>query len=133
MHTVKMLTALAMLALTGCRVGPGGADLQVAKQPGGASVSLRTASGAYSGELIAVQNDGVFISNGRVMFAPFSAMTGFVVERMSGHYQLRGGEIPTSGKRARLSAVSRFPQGLTSGIEARLLELKNQTEVVVIR
>jgi hypothetical protein len=95
-------------------------------------VSLRTSTRAYSGELLAVQDDGVIISSDRIMFAPFSAIVGLTLEKMGGQYQLRTGDVPRGERLAQFRAVSRFPQGLTPNIQSVLLAQKSQTEIAVI-
>lgn len=110
-----------------------GAELPVATQPDGAHVSLLTASGAYTGELLAVQDDGVIISTDRIMFAPFSAITSLKVDRMGRQFRLGRADVPSGERLAQFRAVSRFPQGLTPNIRSRLLAQKSQAEIAVIR
>jgi hypothetical protein len=133
MHTTRILSTVAFFAVAGCHFGMRGADLPVASQPDGARVSLRTASGAYAGELLAVQDDGVIISGDRIMFAPFSVIVSLDVERMGGQYRLVKAEVPTGERLAQFRAVSRFPQGLTPNIRSVLLAQRSQAEIAVIR
>jgi hypothetical protein len=133
MRTMRMLSTVALFAVAGCHLGRSGADLPVASNPGGVRVSLRTASGAYAGELLAVQDDGVIISNDRVMFAPFSAIIALKVESMDRRYQLGRGDVPTGERLAQFRAISRFPQGLTPNIRSVLLAQGSQTEIAVIK
>jgi len=133
MRTTKMLATVAAFALAGCHMGSSGANLPVANQPGGAHVSLRTSSGGYSGELLAVQEDGVIISGDRIMFAPFSSIVELTLEKMGRQYRLGTAEVPRGEKLARFRAVSRFPQGLTPNIRAALLARTSQTEIAVIQ
>jgi hypothetical protein len=128
-----MLSAVAVFAMAGCHVGMRGANLPVATQPGGAYVSLRTASGAYAGELLAVQDDGVIISSDRIMFAPFSAIVGLTMGKMGRQFQLGTADAPRGERLAQFRAVSRFPQGLTPNIRSVLLAQKSQAEIAVIR
>ena len=131
MRTTRMLSAAAILALTGCHFGMTAEKLPVANQPGGARVTVRTASTAYAGELIAVQNDGVVISNDRIMLFPFTAIAGLTVDKLGG-LRLGKVEVPRGEKLAQLRAVSRFPQGLTPNIQSQLLAQKSQAEIVVV-
>ena len=133
MRTTRILSTVAFFAVAGCHLGMSGADLPVATQPDGARVSLRTASGAYAGELLAVQDDGVIISSDRIMFAPFSAIVSLNVERMGGQYRLGRAEAPYGERLAQFRAVSRFPQGLTPNTRSVLLAQKSQAEIAVIR
>jgi len=132
MRTTRILATVAAFALAGCHMGSSGANLPVANQPGGAHVSLRTTGGAYSGELLAVQDDGVIISGDRIMFAPFSSMVELSLDKMGRQYRLGTAEVPRGEKLARFRAVSRFPQGLTPNIRAVLLARTSQTEIAVI-
>jgi len=133
MRTTKMVFALALVALAGCHMGHSGADIPVASQPGGAHVVLRTAGGVYNGELLAVQDDGVIISNDRIMFAAFSSLAGLTVDRMGGQFRLGRGEVPRGERLALFQAVSRFPQGLSPAIRSQLLAQKSQTEIAAIQ
>ena len=132
MRTTKMLATVAAIALAGCHLGKSGADLPIANRPGGAHVSLRTSSGAYSGELLAVQDDGVVISGDRILFAPFSAIVRLTVDKMGGQYQLGTADVPRGERLEQLRLVSRFPQGLTPTIRSALLAQKSQTDIAVI-
>jgi hypothetical protein len=133
MRTTKLFVALAFLGVGACHVGRSGADLPVARQPDGARVTLRTASGAYAGELLAVQDDGVVISSDRIMFAPFAAIIALEMEGMGRQFRLRQSAVPTGEQLARFRAVSRFPQGLTPNIRAVLLAQRSQAEIAVIQ
>ena len=133
MRRKKMLAVVAVSALVGCHVGRSGADLPVAKQPGGAQVSVRVSSGSYGGELLAVSDDGVFISSDRIVFAPFSAIMSFSADEMGRQFRLEKGEVPSIEKLARLRAVSRFPQGLTPNIRSVILGQRSQAEIAVIQ
>lgn len=133
MRPTKMLSTLALLAVVGCHLGMRGADLPVATQPGGARVSLRTSTGAYTGELLAVQNDGVIVSSDRIMFAPFSAIIDLRLERMGRQFHLGKADVPAGERLAQFRAVSRFPQGLTPNIRSVLLAQRSQSEIEIIQ
>jgi hypothetical protein len=133
MRTTKMISVLVVFALAGCHIGHTGADIPVASQPGGAHVVLRTASGVYNGELLAVQDDGVVISNDRIMFAPFTSLALLTVDRMGRQFRLSKAEVPSGDQLALFRAVSRFPQGLSPAIRSQLLAQKSQAEIVVIQ
>ena len=132
MRTTRMLSAATILALTGCHYGMTAEKLPVANQPGGAQVTVRTAwNKAYVGELIAVQDDGVVISNDRIIRFPFRTIARLTVDKM-GDFRLQRVEVPRSEDLAALRAVSRFPQGLTPNIQSQLLAQKSQAEIVVV-
>lgn len=134
MPTAKVFSALVVVALAACRIGTGGGDLAVAKEPGGARVFLGVSRGAFSGELLAVHDDGIMFSNDRtVMFAPFPAITYLNVDKLGRDFVLRPAEIPSGGRLARFRAVSRFPQGITPSIQSVLLAQKSQTQIEVLQ
>jgi hypothetical protein len=133
MRIVKLIAIGSVVALASCQFGMRGSELPVAQRPGGAAASIEVSSGKYVGELIAVQDDGVVISGGRIMFAPFTAMKTFSLDMMGKDYSIDHGELPNAEKLARLRAVSHFPQGLTPDIRRRLLALSGQTEVLSVQ
>jgi hypothetical protein len=96
-------------------------------------VTLRTATGTYGGELLAVQDDGVIISSDRIMFAPFAAIIAIEVEGMGRQFRLQRSAVPIGDQLAQFRAVSRFPQGLTPNIRAVLLAQRSQAEIAVIQ
>ena len=133
MRPTKLLSIMALFAISGCHIGMTGAELPVATQPYGARASLITASGDYNGELLAVQDDGVIISSDRILFAPFSAVIDLRLDRMGREFHLKRGEVPTGERLAQFRAVSRFPQGLTPNIRSALLGQSSQAQIQVIQ
>ena len=119
--------------MSACVFGGNGALLPVANRPGGATAVLETSSGKLTGELIAVQNDGVVVAGKTIVFAPFSAMKKLSLDDMSGDYALGRGEFPNAEKLARLRLASHFPQGLTPAIRKALLAQAGQPDIVVIQ
>ncbi len=133
MHIVKLIAIGSVVALASCQFGTRGSELPAAQRPGGAPATLEVSSGRYFGELIAVQDDGVVISGGKIMFAPFTAIKIFSLDMMGRDYRVGRGELPNAEKLARLRAVSHFPQGLTPDIRRRLLAFLGQTEILSVQ
>lgn len=133
MNTIRLLTLGILVSLSACVFGGNGALLPVATRPGGATAVLETSSGKLTGELIAVQDDGVVVAGKTIVFAPFSALKSFKLDEMSGDYSLSRLEFPNAEKLARLRSASHFPQGLTPAFRKALLERAAQPDIVVIR
>jgi len=133
MRTAKILVAAATITLSGCQFGKRGSDLAIAHQPGGARATLEMVSGRYSGELIAVQNDGIVISAGKLMFAPFTALRKLAIDQLGPGYAMNAGDQRDAQKLARLRTVSHFPHGLTPEVQKRLLDRMGQTEILVVQ
>jgi hypothetical protein len=133
MNALRLLAVATLVLTTACALGTTGGALPVANRPGGATAVLETSSGRITGELLAVQDDGVVIGGRTIMFAPFSALRRFSIDDMSGDYTLRPLEIPNADKLARLRSVSHFPQGMTPAFRKQLLEHAAQPEIVVIQ
>ena len=133
MHTMRLLTAAGIVAISACAFGGNGSELPVARRPGGATAMLEASSGPFTGELISVQDDGVVLRGKTIMFVPFIALKQFRIDAMGSDYALRPLETPNADKLARLRAVSHFPQGLTPDIRKRLLEQAGQPDISVIR
>ena len=133
MNALRLLAVATMVSTSACVFGGTGAALLVANRPGGATAVLETSSGKMTGELIAVQDDGVVIGGRTIVFAPFSALKAFRIDDMSGDYALHRLEIPNADKLARLRSVSHFPQGMTPAFRKQLLEHAAQADIVVLQ
>ncbi len=129
MRHLRLIGTLSIVLLSACHFGVTGRDLRVGQQPGGVPVMVKTSSGSYDGELMAIQEDGVLISHPKLLFAPFSAIIALRVDTMGNDYSLTSPEIPTSSQLQRLRLVSHFPQGMTPEIRRRLLAQAGQTEI----
>lgn len=128
--------AISMIGVTACTntSGKSGKDLAVASQPGGAQVTVTLGGRAYTGELLAVRDDGVIVVTERQLsYFPFASLGGLVVAQMDNDYRLSAGERPASAKLRRLRIVSHFPQGLTPEIERRLLAEIGQAALVTVQ
>lgn len=127
----KTLILVAMLAgVSGCFIGKNAAEWPVAKQPMGATVTLRSNS-TVVGELIEVAEDGVVLKTraGKLMFAPFSVIDHLAAAGLGPEYSMGRRMPPTQAMRARLAMVSHFPQGMTPEIRQRMLALSGQSQI----
>jgi hypothetical protein len=132
----EILLVLAMLGGgTACTIGKTAAGWPVAKQPQGATVSLKSGSTSFTAELIEVAPDGVVLKNraGRLVFASFSVIDNLVALSTDAEYTMGKRMPPTRAARAKLSMVSHFPQGMTAEIRQRMLALSGQTEIEPLR
>jgi hypothetical protein len=128
MSTTVLLVAL----LAGCNVGPRGDATALALSPRGALIELVTRSGELEGELLEVRDDGVVLLTGagQVTLVAHDAVRRATVE--NGPRGLTGFNMRSGPTRERLRRLSRFPQGLSPEVEARLLSTYGQSSLVVI-
>ncbi len=122
------IAALITISLAaGCRFGPKMENLNIARSPRGAVVQVTRATGAVSGELLAVNDDGLVVLEGRRMVTiPFSEIRDARFTEMGSGYRVGGGKRPNPEAIAKLRRVSHFPQGITPEIQARLLTIYQQ-------
>lgn len=125
--------AAALLALACVNVGTQVQEFSVASGPNGAMANIQTESGAISGELLAVQEDGVIVLDNSVMeLVPYHFIRSLRLRQLDGDYAL-GSDAPDRARRARLASVSRYPQGINVQLRQRLLAQLRQSEIVVAR
>jgi hypothetical protein len=115
----------ALMLLAACSVGTTGRNYAPAKGPAGGTVSLELdGQRTMIGELLAVQPGSLLLLEGRELvrvpipiirtgYAPKVSFTAATFE------QLRG----------RLRLISRYPQGVSPELEARLLEAYQLTRI----
>ena len=122
------IAALIAISLaTGCHYGPKIENLNLASSPRGASVQVTRVTGGVSGELLAVNDDGLVVLDGRRMVTiPFSEIRDARFTEIGPAYRIGGGQRPDPERIARLRRVSHFPQGITPEIHARLLTIYQQ-------
>lgn len=124
-HFIAALIAISLAA--GCRFGPNKADLHVATSPRGADVQITTGSGGVNGELLAVNDDGLVVLDGRRMVTvPFTEIRDARFAELGAKYRIGKGRRPHPLTIARLRRVSHFPQGITPEIQAKLLTMYEQ-------
>jgi len=124
------IIALSALALA-CHIGPQASDIEVAHEPGGARTKITARSGTvFDGELLAVADTGLLVLWSRqVSYMPYAQTSTLTTPMITLTVATRP---PSPADRARLRLMSRFPQGLTPDLEARLLAALHQRAVVVL-
>ncbi len=128
--------ALALFPATGCiNIGPHPEPFKLASQPNGASAHIVSSLGEISGELLAVQSDGVIILTSSAMeLVPYLSIDRLRLDELDNSYNLNGaGNVPTAAQQARLAAVSRYPQGIDAALRQRLLSQLHQSELRVVQ
>jgi hypothetical protein len=123
---------LVVLCSVACfRFGPTGATFPLASLPNGATVSVQTTRQSATGELLAVRDDGLVILHGpRLALVPYSDLRSARIAELP--YSLGAG-APLPEERARLTAVSRYPQGIGTQLQQKLFAQSGQTELEVLR
>ncbi len=125
--------AIALLWLgAACHWGTRGEDFVPTRSPVGARVALRLHGDPIDrdGELYAVDSTGITVRSERLIHVRWPAISIMDVEGLGRSYDVRsGGRGVNAEKRARLAVVSRFPQGLSGELLARVLVLVNQPAV----
>jgi hypothetical protein len=129
--------AIALVAtVAACRWGPKGRDFPPAVSPAGARVAVRVrgVSTDRVGELYAADTAGVVVRDDRLARVRWPDVIAMDVLKLGKGYDIRTGhgEIDAA-HRARLAAVSRFPQGLTGPLLARVLSLVGQPSIDEVR
>ena len=126
----KAIIVLSALALA-CYIGPRTADIEVAHQPGGASITITARSGTVlDGELLAESDSGlVLLWAGQLGYIPYAQTSSLKAQTID--LSIAAGQ-PSPPDRERLRLMSRFPQGLTPDLETRLLTALHQKAVVVL-
>lgn len=122
------IAALVTISLAaGCHYGPKIENLNLASSPRGANVQVTRVNGAVSGELLAVNDDGFVVLEGRRMVTvPFSEIRDARFAEIGSAYRFGGGVRPNPEGMAMLRRISHFPQGITPEIQARLLTMYQQ-------
>jgi len=122
---------LAVCSVACFRFGATGATLPLAALPNGATVSIQTTGETANGELLAVRDDGLVILRGpRLSFVPYNNLRSARIAELP--YSLGAG-APSAEERAKLTAVSRYPQGIGAELQRKLLAQSGQTELEVLR
>ena len=116
------------LALGACNHGVRPEDFRPANWPAGATVAVRVRGDSADrvGELYAADSAGLVLAAGRVSRIAWPAIAAMDVDRLDDRYDILHGEIVSPEKRARLALVSRFPQGLSGELLARVLAAHGQ-------
>ena len=104
----------ALLFAAGCNWGTRPVDFAPANGPQGARVAARVRGEDYDrlGELLAVDSTGITIRTNVVTLIAWTRLAALDVDGLGNDYDVRAGEVVGNNKIARLSLVSRFPQGI---------------------
>jgi hypothetical protein len=134
MRSMRLLL-LGLLAVSACRWGPRLDRFPAATTPSGATMAIAGAGrSSLDGELLAATDSGLFVARrARVTFVPYAAISSARVVGLDQAYMLARGRAPDAGRLARLRRVSRFPQGLSDEVLARLLRAHAQDDVERVR
>jgi hypothetical protein len=84
------------------------------------------------GELITVDTTGGAYLASRLVWVPWQRIDRLFVPKLGGEYQVYG-QTASMAKRTRLASVSRFPQGLSGDLLARVLAALKQSELDAVR
>lgn len=119
-----------VLATLGCNIGGRVDRFAPAKRPAGVAVALALRGGGRAqGELLAVQDTAlVVLAQDTVTLVRYDALNAGYFSQVGDLDQLPPG--PAFARRLRL--VSRFPQGLTPVMLARLLAAHGQSALKVV-
>ena len=133
MPGIRMSIFIAALGSVACfHIGPTADKFPLALGPNGAMVTVQTTNQWATGELLAVRDDGVVILRGsKLAIAPFADLRSVKVTVLS-DYSIGAG-APPPDRRARLNAVSRYPQGIGPELQRKLLAQSGQTALDVLR
>lgn len=121
--------------LSGCHWGVRPATFPPAMGPAGALVGVRVKGEPADrvGELYSVDSTALMIlASNRLTRIGWQRLEAMDVDKLARAYDIRPGETVTADKRARLSALSRFPGGINRDLLARLLHKLGQDSVEVI-
>ena len=133
MSGIHRFSLLALLGSIACfRVGPSGANLSLATMPNGAMVTVATNTRQVYGELLSVRDDGIVVlKDQRLALVPYTSIRSVRVSELEA-YSIGAG-APSPERRARLNALSRYPQGIGLGLQKVLFAQSAQTELEVLR
>lgn len=123
------LEACALALLAACAVGTTGGSYEPAKGPAGATVTLELGGRRQLvGELLAVEDASLLVLQDRQLVrVPLPLIVSGKAPKVSFTGQTLTGKVGESRERLRL--ISRYPQGVSPELEARLLEAYGQSRV----
>lgn len=129
-----LVIVLALGALS-CHRGTRPANFPPALGPQGASVVIRLQSEprAREGELFAVDSIGMTVLAPNLVRVAWASIRWAEIANLGYRYDVIGGVTPDAEKLARIALVSRFPQGLSDELLARLFTMLPQQSLEEIR
>lgn len=126
---MRPLPVLALLLVAACPIGTTGRGYAPAKGPAGATVTLElTGHRRIVGELLAVEDTALLVLEDRQLVrVPLPLILSGNAPKVSFNGQAATGGLGEPGERLRL--ISRYPQGVSAELEARLLQAYGQSGV----
>lgn len=133
MSRIRNIIFITVLCSAACfHIGPSAENFPLASRPNGATVTVQTTSQSVAGELLAVRDDGVVILHGSTLaLAPYSDLRSVKVVDLT-DYSIGAG-TPQPEPRAKLNALSRYPQGISAALQQKLFAQSGQAELEVLR
>jgi len=138
MRLSSIPAAAAALTLAACTLGSRPATFAPARSPQGVEARIalwgpRRTVTALVGELLSVTDSGLVVlsADRRVVHAHWPAQVSATFRQVP--VRLTGGQAPDARARERLRLVSRFPQGLSPELTARLLASLGRDHVEELR
>jgi hypothetical protein len=127
---VLLVPVLVSAGLLGCPVGPSVGKYPPAHTPFGAQATLTVGRNTLIAELLDVRDSALVVLHERqIMLVPYNAIRKGTFAGLS--VKITAEHPPTAEDRESLRVVSRFPQGMTLGLERRLLAAYGQNSIVV--
>ena len=125
---MRLLTSAGfgvLVLATACTVGTHARNYPPAKGPAGAVVNLQlTDKSRSTGELLAVESSALLLlRDSQLVRVPLSQVRRGNAPKLSFNGSLR------DDTRQRLRLISRYPQGVSSSLESKLLRAYGQSEV----
>lgn len=145
-NIVRRIALLAVVTLSACRFGTTPKDIDWVNSPDGARIALRVVGEPQDrvGELLAVSDTDVVMRSPEVVVGTelrrpkltrvaWSRVYAIDVDRLDGSYDVMRGQRVTDAERRKLTLISRFPQGISAEILAKLLTSTKQTAIEEIK
>lgn len=123
---MRFVPEACALLLAACAVGTSAGGYEPAKGPAGATIALELAGQReVAGELLAVEDSALLLRQERELVrVPLRLIVSGKAPKVS-----FTGQLPAGETRERLRLISRYPQGVSAALEARLLEAYGQSDV----
>ncbi|MFL5581523.1 MAG: hypothetical protein ACJ8AO_14230 [Gemmatimonadaceae bacterium] len=128
------LALTAALVLAACSHGTLPQKFPPANHPTGVKVAVRVRGDSADrvGELYAADSAGLVLADARVSRIAWPVIEAMDVEGLDDRYDVLHGEAVTPVKWSRLALVSRFPQGLSGELLARVLAMRGQAALAEV-
>lgn len=128
----RYIAITSVVVLAACYHGPSIYKFSPVQEPYGVDADLRLRKIRVRGELLEVQDSALIVltDSNKVVAVPVSIIQAGIFDKLG---QLVGEGIRPEPGLARLRPFSRYPNGLTPELRARLLSAYGQTELQVIR